>query len=386
MAETIRVSIRPEVFRWLRTSAGWSVEDVSRRLRTSVEVVEAIEAGKRDPTLRQLKELSLAYKRPLALFLLSKPLPEPPKPKDFRMLPDKKNVFDKKTILALRKARELQRQSAELSENIKYSVTPKITKANIDDEPEQLARKYRELLELTEEKQRRFKDAYKLFNYLRDRLEDLNIMVFQFSMPVEDARGFALTDRVPNVIVINSKDSIEARLFTLMHEFGHILLGQTVIDIPDIQTIHSVTMDRVEHWCNVFSSHFLLPRELAMSIFKEEKRPLVDSRTLSSLKSRYKVSKAMLLYNMFKLNFITQTEYEEVLGRYRPQEPKAEEKKKKQGGGIPVDRKRLLEMGEKFISIVANNYDKDYITYTDALGYLSVKSKNFDKVIAQARK
>ena len=44
------------------------------------------------------------------------------------------------------------------------------------------------------------------------------------------------------------------------------------------------------------------------------------------------------------------------------------------------DRRCLSELGAKFVSIVANNYDKNYITYTDALNYLSTKSKNFDKV------
>jgi len=43
-------------------------------------------------------------------------------------------------------------------------------------------------------------------------------------------------------------------------------------------------------------------------------------------------------------------------------------------------------MGNKFISLVANNFDKKFITYTDALGYLSIKSKNFEKVLAKARK
>jgi len=40
---TIRVDIRPAVFHWLRESSGWSVEDVSKRLKTSSEVVEAID-------------------------------------------------------------------------------------------------------------------------------------------------------------------------------------------------------------------------------------------------------------------------------------------------------------------------------------------------------
>jgi len=63
-----------------------------------------------------------------------------------------------------------------------------------------------------------------------------------------------------------------------------------------------------------------------------------------------------------------------------------EEVEEKKGGGATADVRCLSEVGNKFVSIVANNYDRDYITYTDALNYLSIKSKNFDKVLAQARK
>ncbi len=384
MSRSITSEVYPTIFKWLRESSGWSIEDVAKRLKTSVEVVEAIEAGKRKPTLKQLKELSNAYKRPLAAFFLSKPVKESPMPKDYRMLPEKKDVFDKRTIYQIRKARSLQKIGGELSGNINYSVKPTIGKANIHNDLEELATNYREIFQLTEKKQRKFRSSYEFFHYLRDRFEDLNILVFQFSMPLEDARGFALTDRTPNVIVINTKDSIEARLFSLMHEFGHILLGETVIDIPNMQI---ESQSKIEQWCNEFSSRFLLPKELAVRIFKTEGRSLTDTDTLNSFKYRYKVSKAMLLYNMLKLDFITQDQYEKTIERYKPQEPEEDEEKTgKKGGGIPQDRRCLSEVGNKFVSIVANNYDRNHITYTDALNYLSIKTKNFDKVLTQARK
>ena len=84
--------------------------------------------------------------------------------------------------------------------------------------------------------------------------------------------------------------------------------------------------------------------------------------------------------------YITKTEYEDVLDRYKPKDMLVEKRGKKKGGGMPSDKRCLLEVGTKFVSIVANNYDRDYITYTDALNYLSIKSKNFDKVLAKARK
>ena len=378
--KTIQIEVNPTVFKWLRESAGWTNEDISKRLKTSVEIVKKFELGEDKPTLRQLEELSKAYKRPLAAFLLSKPKEEKPKPKDYRMLPEKVNVFDKKTIVVLRKARSLQEIGRELSININYQTKPKVKKERPSENPEKVAEKYREVFKLTEEKQRKFKTPYEFFNYLRDFLENMNILTFQFSMPVEDARGFVIVDEFPNIIVVNTKDSIEARLFSLMHEFAHILLGESVIDMPDILT---TTRNRMESWCNKFSSSFLLPKKIAKLLFDSKQKVLTDTKTLNTFSRKYKVSKAMILFNMLKLGYITKTAYENVLKR--PRKIKIEKKGKK-GGGIPSDKRCLSEVGTKFISIVANNYDRNHITYTDALNYLSIKSKNFNKVLVKARK
>jgi len=382
MVQSLKVDVNPIVFKWLRKSSGWPREDVSNRLRTSVDVIKAIEQGERRPTLRQLKELSKAYKIPLATFLLSEPLDEPPLPKDYRMLPAKKDVFDKKTIYAIRRARNLQEIGGELLINMNNSVAPKIKHVNLSKKPTDLGLFYRNNFNLNVEKQRKFKTSYAFFNYLRETFEKRNILVFQFSMPVEDARGFVLTDQNPNVIVVNSKDSIEARIFTLLHEFGHILLGETVIDLPFLSFNKK---NKVEYWCNQFASSFLLPKTYAETLFSSEKS-LTNERTLNRLSRKYKVSKSMLLYAMYKQDFINKNEFERKLDNYKPSKKDQKKKKEtKQSGGISQDRRCLREMGNKFVSIVANNYDKNLITYTDALNFLSVKSRNFDKVLAKAK-
>ena len=377
------VDIELSVLKWLIDSSGWSNDEIAKRLNTSTRNIQKIIEGKKKPTFRQLQELSGIFKRPIAAFLLSKPKAEKPKPKDYRLLPDKVDKFDKKTLLVLRKTRRLQELSRELSRNIKYETKTKLEKAKVIDNPEKIAEKYRNIFELTLEKQRKFKTAYELFHYLRDVLEDMNIYVFQFSMSVEDARGFVFVDDSPNVIVVNTKDNIEARLFSLMHEFGHILLGESVIDLPDVA---SSSKDRIELWCNIFSASFLLPKPVANDIFIENKAILTQRKTLNYLSRKYKVSKAMLLLSMTKLDFIQKKDYENILNQFKPDLKKEKEKAAKGGGGVPSDRKALAEMGNKFISLVANNYDREFITYTDALNYLSIKSKNFDKVLAKAKK
>ncbi len=375
------VDIELSVLKWLIDSSGWSDYEIAKRLNTSTQNIKMILTGEKKLTFRQVQELSKIFKRPIAAFLLSKPKTEKPKPKDYRLLPEKVNKFDKKTLLVLRKTRRLQELSKELSRNIKYETKIKLEKAKVTVNPEQIAEKYRNLFKLTLEKQRKFKTAYELFHYLRDVLEDMNIYVFQYSMPVEDARGFVFVDESPNVIVVNTKDSIEARLFSLMHEFSHILLGESAIDLPDVA---SSSKNKIESWCNAFSASFLLPKSVANNIFIENKATLTQRKTLNYLSRKYKVSKAMLLLSMRKLNFIQKKDYDNILNQFKPDMKK--EKVGKGGGGVSVDRKIHSEVGNKFISLVANNYDREFITYTDALNYLSIKSKNFDKVLAKAKK
>ncbi|HEY8140897.1 MAG TPA: XRE family transcriptional regulator [Nitrososphaera sp.] len=383
MQKSITVAVRPEVLKWLRESAGWKVEEASKRLGITVEAFLEVESGKRNPSLKQLKILSAAYKRPLASFLLSKPKAEKPLPKDYRFLPNREGIFDRKTILAVRKSRSLQDIGKELSLNIRYDTEPKVERVGLSADPNDIAAKHRQIFSLDWEKQRKFKDAYKMFGYLRDLLEDMNILVFQFSMPIEDARGFALCDEAPAVIVVNSKDSIEARLFTLMHEFGHVLLGETVIDIPEGSF---GTRNEIERWCNAFASSFLLPAEIAENLFREKRSVLTDTETLNTLSRKYKVSKAALLVKMRDLNYISKQEFEGVLDRYVLKVGTKKIKTEKRPISSSPDKRCVSEVGNKFVSLVANNFDKKFITYTDALSYLSIKSRNLDKVLAKAKK
>ncbi len=376
---SIEVSVKSEVIEWAIKTSGWKIEELAKRLNTSETIIEKWIKGGKNPTLRQLTELSLKTKRPLASFLLPKAPPEKPMPKDFRKIQDKKDIFERKTILAIRKARYLQKISYELSINLDRNSKSTIKKIKLSDDSKIIAEKYRELLGLTLEMQsKEFKDSYKLYNYLRDKFEDFNLFCFQISMPIDDARGFVLTDQIPKVVVVNSADNIEPRIFTLLHEFGHVLLGDTSISIPSFNTT-----DKTEKWCNEFASAFLLPKEIALKLFNDNKDKLLETKTLNYLSRKYKVSKAMLLYNMKSLRFISKEKYDEVLNRPFKKKTKGD---KKSGGGVPQDRKCYSELGVNFISLVANNIDKEIITRSDALSYLSIKSRNLNKVLTKARK
>ncbi len=91
MAKRVEAMVQPELLVWARTSAGLSLDQAAKKVQVGPGRLESWESGKGRPTVRptvkQLRKLGNAYKRPIAVFYL----PEPPKDfqpmKDFRRLP-----------------------------------------------------------------------------------------------------------------------------------------------------------------------------------------------------------------------------------------------------------------------------------------------------------
>jgi len=370
--QILKLKANPEIIEWTIKTSGWDLKEILAKIDVSENTYKKWIEGLDKPTVKQLKLISWKTKRPLALFFSDKIPEENPLPKDYRLNPEKVGKFNKKTIFAIRKSRKLQSILKDFGENTLGEILKK-TKISIKDSPQDIAKSLRERFNLTEEFQRKG-DSYNFFKFLRNKLEEEKIFNFQISMPLEDARGFALSDELPRIIVVNSGDIIEARIFTLIHELGHILLGDTELSIPNFKDTN-----KTERWCNEFASAFLLPPEMARRIFKENDETLIEYDTLKKLSRKYKVSKSMLLYNMVKLKFIHASDYENYLSRYTKQE--YIEKASASGGGVSAEKRCLSELGASFVSLVADNIDKKTITYSDALDYLSIKSRSFEKLI-----
>jgi Zn-dependent peptidase ImmA (M78 family)/DNA-binding XRE family transcriptional regulator len=379
---SLDVEVEPKVLQWAIGTSGWTQTEIAKKLKISPSTFQHWLNGEIHPSLKHLEELSKTVKRPLAAFFLSQPPEEPPLPKDYRQLPEKEGKFDKKTILAIRRARRLQNISKELSENLNIPLRSIVTYVKQSDDPKKIAEYYRKEFGLTEELQKKMKTPYETFSFLREALEKKNILAFQIPMLLEDARGFTLVDTPPEVVIANSKDQIEARVFTLMHEFGHVLLHESGVSMPE-RTLFAQRVGPVEKWCNDFASALILPEDMAKVEFTEYKNNLTDTLTLSKLSRRYKVSKSMLLYNMFKLRYISQKEYDTVLKRY----PSDKIKGKSTGfAASSADKKCIQEKGQKFVSLVASNFEQGLITRSDALDFLSIKSNNLEKILNRVKK
>lgn len=375
-SKSLEVSINPSIIKWARESAGFSIEEISKKLKTSTENFKEIEAGSKPPTFRQLELLAHCFKRPVAIFFLPNPPEEPSITSSFRILPKSEGEFSKDLRLAIRKARHYQSIMNDLIKDLEIDSSCKILTAAIQDNPQKFAREERNRMEVSIDQQLKWKNAYEAFNIWRTAIESKNILVFQFKFPIEDARGFSLMDKVPPVIAINSNDNILARIFTLFHEYAHIILGKTEIYTGEDEII--IDKD-VENWCDSFASEFLVPEK----VLKEDKdfQFFIQSRRLEpeilqNLSNKFKISKKAILTRLRTLNLINEDVYRRESLTLRKQFVGIS----KTGRLMTPPRKCLQEKGKQFISFILQSKDRGIITTADAIEYLSIKLKHLDKV------
>jgi len=362
----VYINVPPRVMTWLRESSGYSMEEVSELLKTPVDNVTKWESGDRRPTIDDLRELSKAFNRSLSAFFLPEPLKERSPPEDFRRFPDADKKLTKKTLLGIRKAQYFQEVSKELLDNLSKNAQPSIEIIDISYNEENVAEEQRQNLNFSFIYQKELSNETELLRELIKAIEAKGIFVFQFPLVKRELRGFTLMDILPFSIVINSREHPRAKIFTLMHEFGHILLNIPAMCFPDVDDIVQGTdkVSNVERWCNNFAGSFLMPKNEIIQDIK-----LSGINSIRQIANKYKVSQSAFLIRAKNLGIIDNVFYNKVMYELR-QKNKPDEDFGRSGTSV---ERAIRNKGKLFCSLVMQNISNQRITDSTALDYLEIK-------------
>jgi Zn-dependent peptidase ImmA (M78 family)/transcriptional regulator with XRE-family HTH domain len=371
----LEVPVAPGVLKWARETMGKTSDDVAKRLDLGKATVEAWETGQKHPTLKQLRELSVFLKRPLAAFFLPAPPQEAPLPADFRTLPaDSKKPFTEKTLLALRRARRLQSLSRELASNLGERSAFDFETASLANDVRFLADRMRHRLGISLERQFGWKNETEALSEWKRATESCGVLVLELSFPIAEGRAFSLTDEDYPVIVLNSSDSINGRIFSLFHEVGHMLLRQS--GICDL----SEEGKAIEQFTNRFSGELLVPRSAltgqltVQSHIGEE----WEDDALQVLGRQFKVSREVILRRLLITGATTRKFYERKRAEW---EARQKQVTPSHGRRVPA-RQCLRQNGVSFTVRVLESAARDMITYRDVSDYLSIGLKHLPAVEA----
>ena len=369
------VKISPSVLKWARTTSGKTKSDVAQKLRVDTEKIDKAEKEGLEIRYARLRDLARLLKRPTAAFLL-KDAPKEKKVADHRSLIDRDQSLSSGTLLGIRKARRLQSLYEEL-DSTKNPVAILSQQYSIKDDPKKLAQLVREFIGIGFDQQLAFRNYTDALDKWILALERKGIVALQLSLPSGETRGFAIhSDHYP-VVVVNKRDTIGAQIFSLFHEVGHLLLGESSVS-SSIATSAPKHSDTIERFCDKIAGSFLIPDN------DLKQQELVVTRKISQgqesdfdlLANRYKVSAAAVLVRLFNLELIPRDVFfnliQELNSRRRPMPEFMRQP-------LP-EKKSLSEHGIRFTSVVLDRYHEGEITMSDASDYLNIPSRSLNSL------
>lgn len=370
MAEVIHIKTNPEVLKWARDSLVLSKPKAAESIRMSISRLDQLENGEKFPSLDELKSMAKTYNRTVATLLLQKPPKEKPLPKDRRTIDSAElDIFHEKTIMAVRKARALVSSLIELKEEAGLPIQPFQFRASIEDSPVAIAHKLR--IEWKLDEFRQLENVNDALDAYIEHVESLGVAVFQLSLTQDNLRGFSLIDeQMPVISIKRGREQATAKIFTLFHELGHILLNEG--GICDIN--FDPNAKQIEKWCNAFAAELLVPSAQLLQMklvrkYASNNEKNWAKKDLIELANHFHVGPLAILRCLLENNLTTSAFYKEKHDAWN--KPAYGISKTPEGRNIP--KETIKERGRTYISLAFKAFDQNKIDLKDLSDFLGVK-------------
>jgi Zn-dependent peptidase ImmA (M78 family) len=331
-----------------------------------------------------LVKMAQAYRRPLVVFYLNAPPKTGDRGQDFRTLPGNKR-YNPELDALIRDIKGRQGLIKSMLEDAESEPLGFVGSATADMPVPILAKRVADRLQLRLADFRAEKSADEAFGYLRGKIEGTGAFVVLLgnlgshhtNIPVEIFRGFAISDQVAPLIVINDRDARSAWSFTALHELAHLWLGNTGISGIDAGI-------RIEQYCNDVAGEILIPAAELVA-FPRGMTFNAAVEKISDLAEQCRVSRAMVSYKLLRMGLISRPTWSDLSTHFHQEwlgfRERQANKLRAAEGGPSYYVVRRHRVGQALLGLVRRSLDEGNITYTKAGRVLGVKPRNVEPLL-----
>ena len=377
MGQTIRYEVKRDVLLWAIKESQKSINDIELKFSKINEWIN----GDSAPTMKQIESLANFLKIPFGYMFLATPPKTNVMKVEFRSIDNKlpevsKNLKD--TLLEMDRnqswmselRQELGWDKLDIIKNFDIKVNDKATNVEV-------AKLAKKLLGLEEEWYLNHSTNEKAYNYLREKLEDAGILVMQNGvvgfdthrkLELNEFRAFMLYDDYAPLIFVNGTDSTAGKIFSLMHEFVHILYQQDDI----ISDSSRVEIKANERKINQIASEVLIPQEVikAKWIELENKEELARIDTISKM---LKVSSYAVAVKLSEMRMIADNIVAVIASR-------SQNIRRSTSGG-DFYKNYYAKMSSNFLKSVVSQTESGNLSYTYAFKLLGgIKGNVYNQI------
>lgn len=344
-----------------------------------------MESGEKPPTVAQLRKIGDVYKRPMAIFFM----PGPPEGfdaiRDFRSLPDSPPLPQSyHLMLELRRAHARREIALKLAEDLGEELLTVPSGFSASDPPELFASKIRNYLDVSLSKQYSWVHGSAARRAWQKAVENRGVLVFHApGIELAEMRGFSISSWPFPVIALNAKDTQTGRLFSIIHELTHVLIGDGGLCNDYGQNEHARD---IEIYCNAVAGHTLVPTD-AFEAEASTPRSGVDIEDgeFERLSRRFGVSREVIARRFLDLGRISTAFYQAKRTQFTREAIRHSEARKAQQKEFRIKQSTLIlrDKGEPMARLVLRAYHNDVISMRDVSEYLGMKLKHIDSIQSQ---
>lgn len=392
MAQSPPALVEPSVLRWARESVGLAPVAAARKIKVPDGRVEEWEMGGSAPTIAQLRKLATVYKRPLGVFFL----PEPPTMfdamRDFRREQGAATGgWSPELHGEYRRALTQRDYALELAEIEDAELPMAWRLERVPDDDEAVAATARRVLLSASPLQlpTGTGTAYDHLNLWVAGLEEAGVLVLATSgggVSTDEMRAFSLYFDTLPVIVVNGSDSPRGRLFSVLHEYAHLLLHTSGL-CDTVTDLRATSPDRqLEARCNAIAAAVLMPRELVLANPEVRARQHSPSSwsydALRTAAAPFGVSAEAILRRLLTLGRVDRDFYRARRDEFQAVYQKEEAGTKPSGGNWY--RNTARDRGKGYVRRVADAHRRRVIDSYTAASFLNVKVGQITRLAEEA--
>lgn len=361
------------MLKWAIQRAGHNVEtylDKNDKVRSWIE-------GEKFPTMRQLEDFADSMYVPCGYLFLDTPPAEAMPIPLFRGSSSASNmnlnVYE--TVLTMQYRQEWAEEF--IVDQLEGEELPFIGSMTIKDGIDNVILRIRDLLGLEENWAFSERDSASAVNKLSQQMEAVGVITSfngvvgnntHRKLSVEECRGFALVSKIAPFVFINNDDAKSAQLFTLIHEFTHLLLGISA-GFGGIDS-HN---DASERFCDQVAAAFLVPKMLFVAQWK------MTEGSIDKCARKFKVSPLVIARRAYAMNMLSAQDYQAFYNQYKAiwNNPK----KSTDAGSGNFYLSAAKRVGKLFGAYINTAVSSGYLLHRDAYRLTGLHGKSFDKVI-----
>ena len=366
-----RLHIEPNILSWVIERRGLDVDEYCRKH----EIYRRWLKGEADPTFRQAEEFAKGNYIPMGCLFLKQPLVEKMPIPFFRSR--KRKMENLNVMDAVRLLEERQSWLSGYLQGENLGSLDFVGSVNANMGTGAVARKMHKLLDLPGKWAFDINTVENAVKRLTEHLEDIGcIVVFSStvgfsnnrSIDVNDCRGFCLVDKDAPFIFVNSKDAKQAQLFTLAHEFAHVLLGYSA----GMGGYEEMQLNANEDFCDRVAACFLAPAGLFTEMWRNV------NGDMDKLVRCFKVSRWVIARRAKELELITEEYYWYLVNNWK-ENPVVETVRN--SGYVSFAIRAVRNNGRVFLTHINNALNSNKLLHRDAYRLTGLKGETYQSVV-----